>query len=160
MSVTPYFHNYFEVDKLCYNVFTGVCLSRGGVCMAGGMQEGVCMVRGHAWQGACMVGGLEWQGGMCGRGCVWWGGMHGGVYGRGVCMVGGMYGRGHAWQGGVHGRYYEIQLMSGRYVSYCNAFLFIVLILFYNNKAELLGMCHIFLMTNSSYAYNIKTYIL
>ena len=61
--------------------------------------------------------------------------------------------------GGVHGRYYEIQSMIGRYASYWNAFLFIMLILFYNNGAELLGMCHIFLMTNSSYAYNRKTYI-
>ena len=49
-------------NKVCKgHVFTGVCLSTGGmhgrgacmgVCMAGGMFGG------HAWQGACVTGGV------------------------------------------------------------------------------------------------------
>ena len=101
------------------HVFTGVCLSTGGMhgkgaCMVGGMHSGgVCMAR---------VGGGVHGGGMCGRGHVWWGacmvrgacaaGRHawlgtymvGGLHGGGACMVGEvcMVG-GHAWHGGVHG---------------------------------------------------------
>ena len=48
-------------NKVCEgNVFTGVCLSPGGACMAGG----------HVWQR-----------GMHGRGCAWQGDVHGG----GIC---------------------------------------------------------------------------
>ena len=60
------------------------------------MHGGAVHGRGHAWQGACLVG---------------------------ACIPGGMRGRGQ----GTHappGRYHEIQLMSGRYASYWNAFLF------------------------------------
>ena len=52
-----------------------------------------------------MAGGHAWQGGMRGRGCV-------------------------AGGGGVHGRYYEIRSMSGRYASYCNAFLLCFIFLY------------------------------
>ena len=51
-------------------VFTCVCLSTEGVCVAGG----------HAWWGV-HDRGCAWQGGMCDRG---------------VCMAGGMHGRA-AW---------------------------------------------------------------
>ena len=69
--------------------------------------------------GAYIVGGMHgrghaWQGGMCGGGHTWQGG---GMHGRG----------GRAWQGGVRGRYYEIRSMSGRYASYWNAFLLVML---------------------------------
>ena len=87
--------------------------SRGGVhgCSRGGMRGcsgGACMVvpGGHAW----LLGG-----------CVWF-------YLGGACMV--LF-RGHAWfySGGVRVffsffGYNEIRSMSGRYVSYWNAFLF------------------------------------
>ena len=102
-------------------MFLHVC-----VCPQGGhaWQAG-----GHAWWGgmhgeACVVGGHAW-GGMCGRGHAWWGacvaggmvgGMHGGV---GVCVAGG-----HV----CHGRYHGIRSMSGRYASYWNAFLFLVVL--------------------------------
>ena len=127
-------------------VFTGVCLSTGEACMAGGHAwqwgvcgRGVCMAGGHAWRGLCMAGGHVWWEGLCGRGHAWWGRCmcsRGGTY-----VVGGMHGRGHAWQGacvgracmagGMHGnaqmpppsRYYKIWSMSGRYASYWNAFL-------------------------------------
>ena len=46
-------------------VFTRVCLSTGGTCMAG---EACMFGRGHAWQG-----------------CAW----------QGACMEGGVHGRGH-----------------------------------------------------------------
>ena len=80
----------------------GACVVMGGGCMAGGMPG----------EGACVAGGVR------GGGC-------GGVRDRGACMA-----RGCAWQGevcvvvggGVRGRYYEIQLISGRYASYCNVF--------------------------------------
>ena len=77
-------------------------------------------------------------------GHAWWGGA---CMARGVCMVGGMHGRGHAWQGACvaggaclprtpPGRYYGygIRSMSGRYASYCNAFLFKEQFLFYGKK--------------------------
>ena len=85
-------------------VFTRVCLSTGGACMAGG----------RAWQG-----GHRWQGIVHGGGHVWWGG----VCGRGACMVGGVHGRrGHAWCWGggraCHGRYHGIRSTSGLYASY------------------------------------------
>ena len=83
-------------NKVCEGyVFTGVCLSTGGMhgmgcawqgtvhgrgaCMAGGVHgRVVCMVggicgRGPAWWGVCMAGGHAWQGDMCGGGYVWWG---------------------------------------------------------------------------------------
>ena len=74
-------------------VFTGVCLSTGGACVAGG--GGLCG-RGHAWWGVCMAGGACMAGGgLHGRGHVWQGAcMAGGMCGRGVCMS-----EGHAWQG-------------------------------------------------------------
>ena len=123
-----------------WHVWRGTCMAGcmhgGGACLAGG----VCG-RGHAWQvggihgrGTCVAGGC-----VAGRGNTWQVGacMAGGMCGRGVCMVGGVHGRGHAWQGGMHGRgcayhthpdpparYYEIRSMSGRYASYCNAFLY------------------------------------
>ena len=65
--------------------------------------------------------------------------MAGGMHGRGSCLTRGMHGRGHAWQGhtwqgacmagGIHAmhapsRYYEIQSMSGWYISSWNALLF------------------------------------
>ena len=91
-------------------------------------------------KGACMAGGHAWQGDMHGRGCAWWGhawqgGMHGGgvhgrkgVHGRGcvwqgACMAGGHAWLGCAWQGGMCGR--RNGHCSGRYASYCNAFLFV-----------------------------------
>ena len=81
------------------------------------------------WQGACMAGGHVWQQwGMHGRGAC-----HAGGHAcQGACMAGGMPGRGHAWhgcasqrggfmaEGGVRG----MLSISGRYVSYWNAFLF------------------------------------
>ena len=70
---------------------------RGG----GGMHGGACVVGGHAWWGACVVGGH-------GGGHAWGGGVRGG--GGHVC----------------HGRYHGIRSMSGRYASYWNAFLFLV----------------------------------
>ena len=54
-------------------VFTRVCLSTGGACMAGGR----AWQGGHRWQGivhgggACVVRGCVWQGGMHGRGRAW-----------------------------------------------------------------------------------------
>ena len=47
-------------------------------------------------------------------------------------MAGGVRGGGHAWQGackegGVRGRYYEMRSMSGRYASYWNAFLLVII---------------------------------
>ena len=74
-------------NKVCEgNVFTGVCLSTGGACMAGGhvWQRGMhgrgCAWWVHACQGACMVGGCAWQGGVhgggiCDRRHSWWGGV-------------------------------------------------------------------------------------
>ena len=110
-------------------IFTGVCLSTGGACMAGGSVRGrecawlgVCMAGGHAWRGVCMVGAC-----MVG-GCAWQGGMHGG----------GIHGRGPAWQGACMAGGvcmpcmpppWQILLLwhtvnERRYASYWNAFLF------------------------------------
>ena len=101
-------------------VFTGVCLSTGGVHGRGrgmhgrghacwGMHVGGMHGRGSGMVGACMVGG------MCGEGSAWQGDMHG----RGTCMAGGMHGVGAfvvgvRMVGGMRGRYHEIQSMSGR----------------------------------------------
>ena len=92
-------HYYRPQTKFAKVMFTGVCLSMGGVHGRGCACQGACMVGGHAWQG-CVAGG------MCGRGCVWWGGHawwgHAwqGVYmGWGHVWQGGMHGRGHVWQG-------------------------------------------------------------
>ena len=100
--------------------------------------------------GACVVlfGGayvVLFEGCVCG---FIWGGMHGFIQGgmhgfiRGACVVaprGGMRGcsrgacmvapGGRAWllRGGVRGFFDEIRSMSGRYASYWNAFLFLVL---------------------------------
>ena len=75
--------------------------------MAGGVHgKGAC-VRGGMHGRGVHGGGHAWQGGMCGRG---------------VCVMGGMHGGG---RGGMRGRYYEIRLMSRRYASYWNAFLFL-----------------------------------
>ena len=68
-------------------VFTGVCLSMGGM---------------HSRE-ACVAGGAGVAGGVCGKGvCMV------GVCMAGVCMAGGMHGRGHVWgacvAGGMHGR--------------------------------------------------------
>ena len=94
-------------------VFTGVCLSTGGVCGDGGgghvwwgAYVAMCVCGGgHVWWGGpCVAGGHVWQGGMHGRGYVCGRGacmageacMAGGMHGRGACMVGG-----HVWQTGV-----------------------------------------------------------
>ena len=74
-------------------VFTGICLSTGGMHGSGGDHGRVACV----WQGACMTGGMHggghvWQG-------VWWGHAWQGHVWQGACMAGGMHGRGHAWQG-------------------------------------------------------------
>ena len=91
-------------------VFTGICLSTGGMHGSGGDHGRVACV----WQGACMTGGMHggghvWQG-------VWWGHAWQGHVWQGACMAGGMH--------GMHtpGRYYEIQSMSWQYASYWNAF--------------------------------------
>ena len=113
------------------------------------LQVSVCPHRwGHAWfylggmrgfiWGACMIlfGGHAW---------FYWGGVHGFIWGcawfyLGVCMVlfGGACmvlfgGACVVFLGGVHVffsffGYNEIRSMSGRYASYWNAFLFIVII--------------------------------
>ena len=73
-------------NKVCEGyVFTGVCLSTGGTCMAG---EGGL----HGW-GVYMAGGdvHGWGGGMHGWGDVW--------LGRGYAWLG----RGYAWMGGMCG---------------------------------------------------------
>ena len=67
-------------------VFTGVCLSTGGVHGRGCAWPGACVIGGACVVGACMV-----VGGMHGRGHVW----------QGSCVAGGMCGRGQAWQGGM-----------------------------------------------------------
>ena len=97
------------------------------------------LLGGHEWvpEGGCawLPGGYVWLlGGMhdCQRGgCAWLlGGMHGegGRHGeRGVCVVRG-------WvcvvKGGMRGiqRDTEIRSMSGRYASYWNAFLFVIIL--------------------------------
>ena len=63
------------------------------------------------------------------------------VRGRGVCVVGGMHGRGACMVGGggvVHGR--RDGHCSGRYASYCNAFLFYVLFEIVENKKGTISM--------------------
>ena len=72
------------------------------------------------------LGGHVWLlpgGGMCG--CSE-GGMHGFSWG-GACMV---FARGRAWffPGGACVGYDEIRSMSGRYASYWNAFLFVIML--------------------------------
>ena len=83
--------------------FAKVMFLQVSVCPQGGgvHGRGACVAGG---QGACVAG----VGACMAGGCVWQGGMHG----RGACVAGGM-----------HCRYYEIRSMSGRYVSYWNAFL-------------------------------------
>ena len=101
----------------------GVCVLAGGACMVTG---DMCGCWGYAW----LLGGMHGcQGGVhgCWGACV----VVGGVCGcRGACMVA----RGHVWlqgacmvAGGACIGYDEIQSMSGRYASYWNAFLFIML---------------------------------
>ena len=88
--------------------------------------------------------------------------MAGGMHGRGACMAGGMHGGGHVWQGGMHGRGgmcathtpltryygYGIRSMSGRYASYWNAFLFVIILYFlsFEEKKKYLDiltfLCH------------------
>ena len=60
-------------NKVCEgNVFTGVCLSTGGACMAGGMcGRGACMAGGVHGKRVCMVGAYV-TGGIHGGGCVVW----------------------------------------------------------------------------------------
>ena len=53
--------------------------------------------------------------------------MAGGMHGREACMAGG-----HAWQVGMHGRGQRDSHCSGRYGSYWNAFLFLILSHFAN----------------------------
>ena len=122
-------------------------------CMVGGKcgrGQGACMtweVWGAAWQGGAWQGGA-WQGGHAwwGRGHVWQRGPGGctagghvwqGVCGRG-CMAGGMHGGGHVWPGHAplprHRGYYEIRSMSGRYASYWNAFLLILIFISNSNQ--------------------------
>ena len=132
----------YRPQRSCGKVmFSQVCVENsvdggGGMQGKGGMHGRGCMAggRGCAWQGVCVTEGV------CDRGCVW----------QGVCMAGGQCewraGQ-HAWQGGMHDRghvwqgacmvgacvagghtpqqNYEIRSMSGRYVSYWNAFLFV-----------------------------------
>ena len=117
---------------VCVILFTGgACVVAGGVCVVAGGHAWlpgahVWLLGGHAWLlgvwrgcwgAACMVGGAC----MVAMGHAWLlGGMHGcqeGVHGcGGACMVAGGC---HACVG-----YDEIRSMSGRYVSYWNAFLF------------------------------------
>ena len=99
-------HFLAPANEVCEGyVFTGVCLSTGGECIA---ERGV-RGRGCAWQGVYMAGGVHgrgctWQGGVVAGGCAWWGAcMTGGMCGRGHAWQGSMCGRGHAWQGGMHG---------------------------------------------------------
>ena len=82
----------------------------------GRVVAGVCMVAGgHAW----LPGGVHGcQGCMVARGHAW-------LLDGGHACPGGMHVWGHAWLlGGACVGYDEIQSMSGRYVSYWNAFLF------------------------------------
>ena len=101
------------------------CVHGGGHAWHGGMhgreghgawQEGE---RGHVWQGAYMARAAYMAGACMAGACVveWAYVADWDMHGRGVCMAGGMH---------VHppGRYHEIRLMSGRYSSYWNAFLF------------------------------------
>ena len=76
----------------------GACMVQG--CVMGGMhdREGACMAGGHAWWGVCMVG---------------------------ACVAGGVHVM-HAPPGRYYG--YGIRSMSGRYASYWNAFLSILLL--------------------------------
>ena len=102
-----------SLRRLCF--YRRLSVHRGGCAwlLGGGcvVAQGACMV---APRGACVVarGGHTWllQGGVCG--CS-----------GGACVV--ALG-GHAWllRGGVRGFFDEIWSMSGRYVSYWNAFLF------------------------------------
>ena len=98
--------------------------------------------------------GHAWQGGVCGqkggRGHVWQGGMHGRqeCVCQGECMAGGMHGRGGMHGGGacvvgacMAGGMYATHAppnttrygrsMHGRYASYWNAFLFLLILLLY-----------------------------
>ena len=91
-----------------------------------------CMVA----QGVCVValGGCAWLlwGGV--RGCSG-GDIHGCSGGHAWLLWGGMRGcsgGGHAWLlwgGGMHGFFDEIWSMSGRYASYWNAFLLLMLVI-------------------------------
>ena len=140
----------------------GVCGCSRGACvvaLGGGM---------HGCSGGGMCGCS--RGGMrgCSGGHVWllWGGMHGcsggcmvllgGMRGcsGGACVValggvhgcsGGMRGcsRGGAWffQGGVRVFFHEIRSMSGRYVSYWNAFLFLRNSAIENNDQKAIFNC-------------------
>ena len=104
-------------------VFTGVCLSTGGhAWQRGGMHWGACVV------GACMVReACVAEGCVHGRGMHGGGGMHGreGYAWQGECMAGGAY-VGGCGGASLRGRYYEIRSMSGRYASYWNAFLYLL----------------------------------
>ena len=91
-------------------MFSQVCVKNsvgGDMCSSGAM----CGRGGHAWQGVCMAGGMYSRAGMHGRGCAW----QGGIGGRDV--DGSSRRDGHC---------------SGRYASYWNAFL--LLLLFYRIK--------------------------
>ena len=99
----------------CYNYrpqtkFAKVMFLQVSVCPQGG--RAWLLQGGPAWllRGGCVCAWLL-PGGM--RGCSQ-GGMHG-------CSWGGMHG---CSGGGVRGFFDEIRSMSGRYVSYWNAFLF------------------------------------
>ena len=101
----------------------------------------------HAWQGS-----HAWRG-VHGRKVCMAGGMHGrgvcvarGIHDSGVCMARGVcgrevHGRGCTWQGGMCGR--RDGHCSGRYTSYYNAFLFIMIIV---NAESLLQKMHLLML--------------
>ena len=113
-GIQPIFTARNEVGaRLCFYMCVWFC-SRGACVVAGGhaWPPGACVIAGgHAW----LLGGHVWLP----RGaCVVAGGMRGCW---GVCVVvgGGMCG----WRGDACVGYDEIRSMTGRYVSYWNAFL-------------------------------------
>ena len=78
------------------NVFTGVCLSMGGVWQGGMHAWQGCAWwghgRGHAWQGGMYGGGMHGRGAVNGRGCMV--GVACGACVAAVCVAGG-----HVWWG-------------------------------------------------------------
>ena len=106
--------------------------------MRGGIHDRGVHGRGHLWQGMCMAGGVHGRGCACmvgvgGHGtescmvgaCMTW---EVGVQGKRVCVVGSMYGRGYGR--GVRGGGRACRRdshCSGRYVSYWNAFLSLII---------------------------------
>ena len=104
--------------RSCVVAGAGAWVAAGGCAWLWGVCGGACMVTGGAWlQGACMVVG---GGGGCGGGC------------RGACMVPGVC----VWLwgvcvvvGGACIGYDEIRSICGRYASYWNAFLLVMLLI-------------------------------